>query len=52
MTITTAKLTRAAGISAAAAGAIFVGVQIKHPAWTVQAFTGSSATQCSPPATC
>lgn len=39
MTITSAKLTRAAGISAAAAGAIFVGVQIKHPAFTVQAFT-------------
>jgi hypothetical protein len=39
MTITTAKLTRAAGISAATAGAIFVGVQIKHPAFTVQAFT-------------
>jgi hypothetical protein len=39
MTITASKLTRAAGISAAAAGAIFVGVQIKHPAFTVQAFT-------------
>jgi len=39
MTITTANLTRAAGISAATAGAIFVGVQIKHPAFTVQAFT-------------
>jgi hypothetical protein len=39
MTITTATLTRAAGISAATAGAIFVGVQIKHPAFTVQAFT-------------
>jgi hypothetical protein len=39
MTISTAKLTRAAGISAAAGGAIFVGVQIKHPAFTVQAFT-------------
>jgi hypothetical protein len=39
MTITTDKLTRAAGISAAAAGAIFVAVQIKHPAFTVQAFT-------------
>jgi hypothetical protein len=38
-TTTTAKLTRAAGISAATAGAIFVGVQIKHPAFTVQAFT-------------
>ena len=41
MTITTATLTRAAGICAAAAGTIFVGVQIKHPAWTVQAFTDS-----------
>jgi hypothetical protein len=39
MTATTAKLTRAAGVSAAAAGAIFVAVQIKHPAFTVQAFT-------------
>ncbi len=39
MTITTAKLTQAAGICAATAGAIFVGVQIKHPAFTVQAFT-------------
>jgi hypothetical protein len=38
-TATTAKLTRAAGISVAAAGAIFVAVQIKHPAFTVQAFT-------------
>lgn len=41
MTITSATLTRAAGISAAAAGAIFIAVQIKHPAWTVQAFTDS-----------
>ena len=39
MTTTTTKLTRAAGISTAVAGAIFVGVQIKHPAFTVQAFT-------------
>jgi hypothetical protein len=39
MTATTTKLIRAAGISAAAAGAIFVAVQIKHPAFTVQAFT-------------
>lgn len=38
-TTTTAKLTRTAGISAATAGAIFVAVQIKHPAFTVQAFT-------------
>src|SRR4051794_22875769 len=41
MTITTATLTRAAGASAAAAGAIFVAVQVKHPAWNVQAFTDS-----------
>lgn len=39
MTTNTAKLTRAAGVCAATAGAIFVGVQIKHPAFTVQAFT-------------
>lgn len=39
ITVNTAKLTRPAGISAAAAGAIFVAVQIKHPAFTVQAFT-------------
>ena len=31
MTITTTRLTKAAGISAAAAGAIFIGVQINHP---------------------
>jgi hypothetical protein len=31
MTVTTRKLTRAAGIAAAAAGAIFIAVQIKHP---------------------
>lgn len=41
MTITTSKLTQAAAVCAATAGAIFVGVQIKHPAWTVQAFTDS-----------
>ena len=39
MTITTRTLTQAAGISAATAGAIFAGVQIKHPAFTVEAFT-------------
>lgn len=37
--MTTSKLIRTAGICAATAGAIFVGVQIKHPAFTVQAFT-------------
>jgi hypothetical protein len=41
MNITTSSLTRAAGVSAALAGAIFVAVQIKHPAMNVQAFTDS-----------
>jgi hypothetical protein len=45
MTITTRNLTRAAGISAAAAGAIFVAVQIRHPAWNVGAFTDSMSWQ-------
>lgn len=45
MTITTRNLTRAAGISAAVAGAIFVGVQINHPAWNVTAFTDSMSWQ-------
>jgi hypothetical protein len=31
MTVTTTSLTRAAGIAAAAAGALFIGVQIGHP---------------------
>jgi len=31
MNLTSSRLTRIAGVSAAAAGAIFVGVQIKHP---------------------
>ena len=31
MTITTTKLTRAAGIAAAVAGLLFIGVQIRHP---------------------
>ncbi len=31
MTITTTTLTRAAGVSAVAAGLLFIGVQIKHP---------------------
>jgi hypothetical protein len=31
MTVTTASLTRAAGVAAAVAGAIFIAVQIKHP---------------------
>jgi hypothetical protein len=45
MNITTSTLTRAAGGCAAAAGAIFVGVQIKHPAWDVTAFTDSVSWQ-------
>lgn len=45
MTITSSSLTRAAGISAAAAGAIFIGVQVKHPAWNVAAFTDSVSWQ-------
>lgn len=45
MTITTSTLTRAAGGCAAAAGAIFIGVQIKHPAWDVTAFTDSVSWQ-------
>src|SRR5262245_15507866 len=32
MTVTTRNLTQAAGIAAAAAGAIFIAVQINHPA--------------------
>jgi len=31
MTLTTTKLTRAAGLSAVAAGLLFIGIQIKHP---------------------
>ena len=31
MTVTTTGLTKAAGVAAAAAGAIFIGVQINHP---------------------
>jgi hypothetical protein len=31
MTITTTKLTRAAGLAAIAAGLLFIGVQVKHP---------------------
>jgi len=35
MSITPSKLTRAAGISAAVAGAIYIAVQIHHPAMNV-----------------
>ena len=31
MSVTTTKLTRWAGLSAAAAGLLFIGVQINHP---------------------
>lgn len=31
MTVTTTKLTRAAGLAAVAAGVIFIGVQVHHP---------------------
>ena len=39
MTVSTARLGQAAGIAAAAAGAIFIAVQIKHPAMTVESAT-------------
>lgn len=39
MTITTSGLTRAAGVAAAVAGLIFVGVQINHPAMEVASVT-------------
>jgi hypothetical protein len=39
MSITPSKLTRAAGISAAVAGAIFIAVQIHHPAMNVSSVT-------------
>ena len=38
-TITTTRLTRATGICAAVAGAIFIAVQIKHPAMNVSSVT-------------
>jgi hypothetical protein len=39
MTVTTTTLTRAAGLSAAAAGLIFIGVQINHPPLDVSSVT-------------
>jgi hypothetical protein len=45
MTITSSSLTRAAGACAATAGLIFVAVQIKHPAFSVSAFTDSTSWQ-------
>ena len=35
MQITTTKLTRAAGLAAVAAGALFIAVQVKHPEITL-----------------
>jgi hypothetical protein len=42
MTITPAKLTRAAGLSAVAAGLLFIFVQFIHPTENVSAVTGSA----------
>ena len=39
MTITTTRLTRAAGISAALAGLLFIGVQVNHPPMDVSSVT-------------
>ena len=39
MTITTTRLTGAAGICAAVAGAIFIGVQINHPSFDITSIT-------------
>ena len=39
MTITTTGLTKAAGVSAAVAGLLFIAVQINHPAMTVDSVT-------------
>jgi hypothetical protein len=41
MTVTTTGLTRAAGISAAVAGAIFIAVQINHPPMDVSSVTST-----------
>ena len=45
MTVTTTSLTQAAGVAAAAAGAIFIGVQIGHPQLNLTSIT----TTASPP---
>jgi len=42
MTVTDTRLTRAAGASAAIAGAIFIAVQIKHPAMNVSSVTSAN----------
>jgi len=44
MTITTDRLTRAAGLSAAAAGLIFIAVQINHPAMDVSSVNSTDWT--------
>ena len=41
MTVTTSNLLRAAGISAAVAGAIYIGVQINHPPMDVSSVTST-----------
>jgi hypothetical protein len=41
MTVTTSNLLRAAGVAAAVAGAIFIGVQINHPAMDVSSVTST-----------
>jgi hypothetical protein len=42
MTVTTTSLTRAAGVAAAAAGAIFIGVQIGHPQLNLTSITSTN----------
>jgi hypothetical protein len=53
MTLTTTKLTRAAGLCAVAAGLVFIGVQINHPPLDVTFVTrptaGGPDTQHGPP---
>ena len=41
MQITTTKLTRAAGLAAVAAGALFIAVQVKHPEITLDFVQGT-----------
>ena len=47
MTVTTTSLTRAAGISAAVAGLLFIAVQIKHPPMNVSSVT-TDPVGCAP----
>src|SRR4051794_19590114 len=42
MTVTTTSLTRAAGVAAAAAGAMFIGVQIGHPQLNLTTITSTN----------